>query len=353
VLDPTNGSDKNIERVLLVRLRSIGDTVLMTPCLTALKNWQPNLEIDVLVESLSAPILRSHPLVNQLFVLPTVSSQIRKLQTRLKIIQDLRSRHYDMAFNLHGGSTSMFLTYLSGARTTVGYESGRYAKLLSIKAPEPQVIWKKLQIHCVEQQLALLKWAGIPINKPPVSNLSVDKEAKEFIEKKLKEEKIQEDFIVIHPSAAFPSKQWETNRFTEVIEYLYNQYNLISIVTVAPNEKAIAEKIKNSVKVPVVTFTDLNLSELMALIAQAKLFLGNDSGPAHIAAAFKKPVVVVFGSSNSKVWHPWSTNYKLLKADLKCIPCPGYSCSEFPEPECIKKISIAEVTKALDDILLV
>lgn len=353
MLNPAiNCLDRNIRRVLLVRLRSIGDTVLMTPCLTALKTWQPDLEIDVLVESLSAPVLRSHPLVSQLFVLPTVSGQLRKLRTRLKIIQDLRARHYDVAFNLHGGSTAMFLTRLSAATTTVGYASGRYAKLLSIQAPEPQIIWQKPKIHCVEQQLALLKWVGIPITEPPASNLSVDPQSKEFIEEKLKQAKVKQEFIVIHPSAAFASKQWETKRFIEVIEYLYNRYKLISVIAVAPNEKAIAEAIKKDVKVPIVSFTDLNLAQLMALIAQAKLFLGNDSGPAHIAAALKKAIVVIFGSSNSDVWHPWSTKYRLLRADLKCIPCPGYTCSEFPEPECIKKISVTEVIKALDEILI-
>ncbi len=74
--------------------------------------------------------------------------------------------------------------------------------------------------------------------------------------------------------------------------------------------------------------------------------------PAHIAAAFKKPLVVIFGSSNSKVWHPWSeVPYKLIRTNLSCIPCPGYTCSEFPEPECIKQITVKEVISALDELL--
>src|SRR5687768_10839597 len=86
-------------RVLLVRLRSIGDTVLMTPCLAALKSWHAELEIDVLIESLSAPILESHPQVNRLFILPTARKQREKIATRIKTVRQLRARHYDAVFN--------------------------------------------------------------------------------------------------------------------------------------------------------------------------------------------------------------------------------------------------------------
>ncbi|MBI4854593.1 MAG: putative lipopolysaccharide heptosyltransferase III [Acidobacteria bacterium] len=340
------------KRVLLIRLRSIGDTVLMTPCLTALKEWRSDLEIDVLVESLSEPILQSHPKISQLFVLPTAKRQITKLKSRLEIIMALRARRYDIAFNLHGGSTAMFLTCLAGAKISVGYKTGRYSKLLSLTAPSPQKIWQKNQIHCVEQQLGLLKFSGVPINNVPELSLEANSIAKEILTKKLTKAGINKEFIVIHPSAAFASKQWETTRFIEVIEYLYTSYNLPSVIAVAPYEASIAKEIKEKARVPVTIFTDLDLSELMALISKAKIFLGNDSGPAHIAAAFKKPVVVIFGSSNSQVWHPWSKEpYRLLRANLPCIPCPGYTCSEFPQPECIKQISVKEVISALDEML--
>jgi lipopolysaccharide heptosyltransferase II len=324
----------------------------MTPCLTTLKEWRPEIEIDILTESLSEPILRSHSKVNNLFVLPTAKSQIKRLKARLTMIKELRARNYDIAFNLHGGSTATFLACLSGAKVSIGYKAGRYSRLLSLSAPSPQEIWQKQKIHCVEQQLGLLKWAGIPINVAPELNLEVDFETKKHLSQKLAKAKITQDFIVVHPSAAFESKEWESKRFVEVIEYLYNFYKLPSVIAVAPNEIRVANAIKEKIKVPITIFADLNLRELMALISESKLFLGNDSGPAHIAAGFKKPLVVIFGSSNSQVWHPWSKEpYKLLKASLPCIPCPGYSCSEFPEPECIKQITVREVILALDDLL--
>lgn len=341
--------NKPLHRVLLIRLRSIGDTVLMTPCLTALKNWQPNLEIDVLLESLSAPVLSNHPQVSKLFVLPKVSGELAKMRVRWQIIKSLRARSYDLAVNLHGGTTGLFLAKLSGAKKTLGYKANRYSSLLSLAAPNPEIIWQKDQIHCVEQQLGVLKWAGVEVKTPLALSLAADPLAKQTIEAKLAE--IKKPFLLIHPAAAFQSKQWEAKNFASVIEHIFNRYKIPSILAVAKHEIQVAEKIKSFTNVPLTSFVDLDLSELMALIEQSSLFLGNDSGPAHIAAAFQKPVVVIFGSSNSKVWHPWQTNYKLLKADLPCIPCPGYSCSEFPEPECIKKITVNRVINALEELI--
>lgn len=342
--------DKPLHRVLLIRLRSIGDTVLMTPCLTALKNWQPNLKIDVLLESLSAPILSNHPQVSKLFVLPKVSGELAKMRVRWQIIKSLRARSYDLAVNLHGGTTGLFLAKLSGAKKTLGYQASRYSSLLSLAAPNPEIIWQKDQIHCVEQQLGLLKWAGVEVKTPSALSLAADPLAKKNVEAKLVG--IKKPFLLIHPAAAFQSKQWEAKNFASVIEYIFNRYKIPTILAVAKHEVQVAEKIKSFTKVPLTSFVDLDLSELMALIEQSSLFLGNDSGPAHIAAAFQKPVVVIFGSSNSRVWHPWLTNYKLLKADLPCIPCPGYTCSEFPEPECIKKITVNSVISALEELLV-
>jgi predicted lipopolysaccharide heptosyltransferase III len=340
------------ERVLLVRLRSIGDTVLMTPCLAALKSWRPEIEIDVLVESLSAPILRAHPQVDRLFVLPAGGTRAARLRARLQIISELRSRRYDLAFNMHGGTTATFFTRLAGARLSFGYGANQYSRLLSGRAPGPDSIWQKPQIHCVEQQLGLLKWAGIPVATPLPLSLSVEPSAAESVRDRLHREGLAGSFAIVHPAAAFESKQWQPDRFARAVEYIYDRYRLPSAVAVAPDEVRVADMVMKGIRTPATVFSDLDLAQLMALIERSAIFLGNDSGPAHIAAAFGKPVAVIFGSSNAKVWHPWSqAPYRLLRQEMPCAPCPGYTCSEFPEPECIKRVSVDEVIAALDELI--
>ncbi len=317
----------------------------MTPCLSALRAWSRALEIDVLVESLSAPILQGHPLVSRLYTLP------RSLSARLQIVGKLRARRYDAAFNLHGGTTGTFLTLLSGARHTVTYNANQYSFLLKHRAPAPDEIWDKRSIHCVEQQLGLLKWAGLPVSEPPASFLVPAPEAVSRVEAMLKEHGIEE-YVVVHPAAAFESKRWSADRFAALLEYLYRSYGLWGVVSVAPNERAIGERVMSLVRTPTLLCADLGLIDLVALIDRAKLFVGNDSGPAHIAAALGRPLVAIFGSSNPLVWRPWSrAPYRMLRAELPCSPCPGHFCPEFERPECIRRVLLDEAIRAVDELL--
>lgn len=328
-----------------MRLRSIGDTVLMTPCLAALRAWSNTLEIDVLVEELSAPVLEGHPLVSRLYTLP------RSLPARLRIVGKLRARRYDAAFNLHGGTTGTFLTLLSGARHTVTYNANQYSFLLKHRAPAPDEIWAKGAIHCVEQQLGLLKWAGLPVSEPPASSLTPTPEAVSRVEAMLKGHGIGE-YVVVHPAAAFESKQWSADRFAALLEHLYRNYGLWGVVAVASNERVIGERVTSLARAPALLCADLGLIDLIALIDRARLFVGNDSGPAHIAAALGRPLVAIFGSSNPRVWRPWSrAPYRMLRAELACSPCPGYFCPEFERPECIRRVSLDEAVKAVDELL--
>ena len=103
---------------------------------------------------------------------------------------------------------------------------------------------------------------------------------------------------------------------------------------------------------PLAAFTNLSLPELTALAARASIFVGNDSGVAHVAAAVRTPQVVVFGSSNVAHWRPWtSAPAEVVREEMPCAPCPGYTCAEFGAPECIRRVTVARVTAAIDRVL--
>jgi ADP-heptose:LPS heptosyltransferase len=122
------------------------------------------------------------------------------------------------------------------------------------------------------------------------------------------------------------------------------------------NEKPIIEELnKNTVK-PVEAFTNLSLPEITALLARARVFVGNDSGIAHIAAAVRTPSVVIFGSSNTAHWRPWTPGLSSFAAEvvleeMDCQPCHGYFCEKFDEPECIKRVPVERVIAATERVL--
>jgi heptosyltransferase-3 len=347
-LAPARFSWKDVRRVLVVRLRSIGDTVLATPALHALRSFLPEAEIEILLEDWVAPLLEGFTEVNRVITVERGSTK-----ARARVAKELRAARYDVAFNLHGGTTATLLVRASGARHRVGYSSYRYSRLYNHAAPPANQLWGKPSTHSVEQQLALLGWTGVPVSARTPTHLAVTKEASEAVERKLLAEGIEEGarFALMHPAAAFETKQWAAENFARVAEYLAAQ-KLQTVAVAAPDEREVINALIKNSSAPVKAFTDLRLPEVTALAARSSLFVGNDSGIAHIATAVRTPAVVVFGSSNVEHWRPWANPLsEVVREELPCQPCPGYTCAEFGHPECIRRLPVARVLQAIERIM--
>lgn len=335
-----------VRKVLLVRLRSIGDTVLATPAAFALKRFLPKVEVDILLEDWVAPLLDPHPHIDNVLALSRGG-----LMAKAGAARDLRAVKYDVVYNLHGGTTATFLTRATGARHRVGFKTYQYAQLHNHLAPSPLLLWGQQKTHSVEQQLALLGWTGVPVTDRPRTHLGVSPEAAEAINQRLAAVGLTDRKIaLIHPAAAFATKQWATENFARVVEYVAER-GFAPVAVAAPHESAVLENLIDQSSVHIETF-DLSLPEVTALAARSQLFVGNDSGIAHIAAAAGTRCVVVFGSSNIAHWRPWnSAPAEVVFEQMPCQPCHGYFCEKFDQPECILRVPVARVTAAIDRVL--
>ncbi len=340
----------DVRSVLLIRLRSIGDTVLTTPSLFALKRFLPDARIDILLEDWVAPVLEGFPYVDNVLTLKRNSTT-----ARARVMRQLRSLRYDVVYNLHGGTTATLLTRASGAARRVGLETYQYSRLYTHLAPSPLLLWKRDKTHSVEQQLALLGWTGVPVTDRPPTQLAVVEHAAASIAARLQAAgwNEQQPLAVIHPAAAFATKQWATDKFAEVANHLHERGFAVVVIT-TPAESELADWIEALSLVPVIGFSDLSLPEVTALAARARLFVGNDSGIAHMAAAVGLPAVVIFGSSNTAHWSPWATApAEVVLEELECQPCHGYYCEKFAQPECILRVPVDRVIAAVERVLRV
>ncbi|MBI3950025.1 MAG: glycosyltransferase family 9 protein [Acidobacteria bacterium] len=336
-----------VSRVLLVRLRSIGDTVLMTPCLTALKQFRPDLQVAVLLEKLSAPLLKGHPQIDELILLDRAFSQWNDGMKRLRLVRRLRQAKFDVVFNMHGGTTATFLCYLSRAPHRIGYRGYPYSFLLKHRAPDPEVIWQKPQIHSVEQQVGLLKWTGIPIQEIPATSLYTSDAAQGNAARRLARAGIRGPFAVIHPAATSEDKRWPTPKFAQVVKYVASRYGLPSVMIGAGHEAHLLDNLKGFAGRSAYPFTNLHLKEVMALCSQARLFIGNDSGPAHIAMAMRCPTVVIFGASDHRVWRPWGdTPHAVVRVET------DLSGRRLEPSERISYVPVGDVVDAIDRLLI-
>ena len=346
-LAPSIWDWQSVKRVLVIRLRSIGDTVLSTSSLVALRRFLPEAQIDILLEDWVAPVLDGFPHVNEVISLTRGS-----LKSRAQVARRLRSNRYDVVYNLHGGTTATFLTRATSARHRVGFETYQYAGLHNHLAPSPLLLWGRNQTHSVEQQLSLLGWTGIPVSDRPPTELAVTKPAAATVRARLEAAGLADfRFAVIHPAAAFATKQWAAENFGQVAtEVSAKGLRIVAIAT--PKETDVIEELKQNTAAPVITCTDFSLPEITALLARARLFIGNDSGISHMAAAVKAPSVVIFGSSNRTHWRPWSTAAaEVVYEEMECQPCHGYYCEKFAQPECIKRVPVERVMASVERLL--
>ena len=342
---------ESIPRILLIRLRSLGDSILTLPLIEALHQWRPDLRIDVLIEEPFAAVFNQHPAVHETLVLRTRARPAGAGWRRAAAVAEIRKKRYPAVFNLHGGTTSLLFAALSGAPLRIGQTGHRNSWIYNARIPASSGIWKKDSLHTVEHQLSLMQWLGLPIPADLSYSLPVNEEAQQQIRIRLRAA-TGSQYVVIQPTATLETKQWSADNFAQLGDLLREKFRLPVVYSSAAHESVVLDRIRGQAKSPHFYISGISLEALVALIAGSRLFVGNDSGPTHIAAGLRKPVAVVWGSSNFQTWHPWGTPYEAVRSDLPCMPCPGYQCRAFDRPRCIQDITVEQVFHACTRIMV-
>jgi ADP-heptose:LPS heptosyltransferase len=211
--------------------------------------------------------------------------------------------------------------------------------------PPSSMLWERDDLHTVEHQLSLMRWLELPVPELPRSTLPLEPDACVRVRQRIERQGLGE-YILIHPTATLFTKQWREANYAELADLLVRSFSLPVVFTAGSAESHVLSAIGRQARIAHTYWSDLSLRELFALIQGCRLFIGNDGGPTHAAASLGKPLVVVWGSSNYRAWRPWGTRYELIRSDLACIPCPGYSCAVYGEPRCILEITVPRVFDA-------
>ncbi len=268
-------------RVAVIRLRSLGDCVLTTPALDILKSARPDLRIAVVVEDRFRAVFERNPDIEAL-----LGPSWRELRDWLP----------DLCLNLHGGNTSALLTALSGAQWRAGFGHYRWQSLYNVHIPRvQQILGEERTFHTAEHRASAMFYLGVPRVEVPRAKLFATARSK------------GRAYAVIHPVASQPDKTWHATGFLAAAQRLRDSMGLDPVFIAGPGEDLAAfAEYRTVIGAP--------LGEIKSLLSGASLFLGNDSGPAHIAAAFGVPVVAIFGSSDPDVWGPWRTTSVIVRS---------------------------------------
>ena len=317
----------------------------MIPALRLLHEWRPELRISVLVASPWDQLLENNPAIHSVMVLGN------KALTAWQV----RRTRFAAVVNLHGGPTSASLTRFSGARWRAGFAHFRGSSAYNLTVPTAQeILGRTGAVHTAEHIASCFFWLGVPPREIPPAEVFPSPEATEKAAARLRVLGLQEgeSYAVIHPTALYPSKQWKARGFAEVGEHLEQEFGLRPVFICTRGEEETLRKIEKFSSRPLLQAVGWPLRELAALMAGARVFLGNDSGPAHLAAAARIPVLVIFGSSHAAVWKPWkAVEAAVVQNYFDCNPCPGERCHAYAEPRCILSVSTEQVNVCLEALL--
>ena len=346
-------------RILLVRLRLIGDVILTTPAIRALRNTYPQARLSYLVEPLSAPVVARNPHLDEVIVAAAADAP-RRLRDDVTLGLDLRRRRFDLAIDFHGGPRSSWFTWASRAPRRIGYEVAARAWMYTTRVPRSRDLRPR---HSVQNQWDLLEPLGIPRPTPEShpTELVLDPRAAETVDAWLRQAGIggEHRLVMVHVGARIAFRRWPPERFAGTIDGLARADARTRFVVIAGPGEDTAERVvadargrlPDALRAHVLDSRGWTLDELRALAAHAAVYIGCDTGPAHIAGTTSVPIVALYGPTLPETWAPWRPagplTIPLAVAGLPCRPCdqrvcePGdFRCLQWIRPEQVLEAAI-------------
>lgn len=331
---------KSVKKILVIKLRGIGDVVLSTIILDNLKADFPHASIDYLTDPSSKPGLEGLPQIYRVIIFPKKGTW-----NRLKLFLEIRHTNYDLVFDFFSNPTTAQITFLSGAKYRVGfpYRGRRYA--YNYYGPEERGKYHSAILH-----LLTLKKLNLTHEFKSL-HFFIDNSDKSFANKYFNEITSANKLLIgLSPSGGWKSKKCEPEKFAEIGNALKEKYMADIIVLWGISDKyeaiAIHNLIPNSLLAP-----STSIREMAALIKKCHILIANDSGPMHISTAVGTPVLSIHGPTDPKLQGPFGDKHEwVIYSELECIMCNLLECPK--NHECFKDLPLSRIMEKVDKLIV-
>lgn len=350
-----------VRRVLVIKLRHHGDVLLTTPVFSTLHARMPWCEVDALVYSDTAAMLTLHPAISQVHGIDRNWKKLGPLAqagAEWRLMSQLRARRYDLVIHLSEHQRGAWLTRLLRPRWAVAPKLAGKGDFWRGSFTHFYAQPGHARRHMVERNLDALRRIGIyPEAFDKRLTLVPGSEAEARVTALLASHDVnvnERGFIHLHPASRWQFKCWPAQRTAALITALHEEGLRIVLTAAADDkERALIAAIRDQTAAPVVDLCgQLSLKELAALTHRARLFIGVDSAPMHIAAAMGTPTVALFGPSGELEWGPWQVAHRILASkDYPCRPCGLDGCGGGKVSECLTTLPVARVLSACKELL--
>jgi lipopolysaccharide heptosyltransferase II len=323
---------EEIRKILFLRHDRIGDMVLSTAVVRALRGAFPQARITVLASERNREILTYNPHVDEILI----------YQGILWFIKTVRPRRYDLVIDpfVTYELKQAFMTYLAGGKYRIGFEEAGREIFFNLRGPVAST-YKRM----VEHLLDLVEFLGGK-RKDCEPEVFLSQKELQWASETLvsKEININKLTIAIHPGAYYPSQRWPTERFGALARRILEQYEVKVILLGSRDEQDLVKKMKEISGKGIQDFSGLRLRELMTLLSKCDLIVCNNSGPLHIASALKVRTVSMIGPTVTPLWLPYGEHHTVINKGLFCSPCNRAVCRGH---ECMESITVDEVFDAV------
>jgi predicted lipopolysaccharide heptosyltransferase III len=328
-----------MRNVLIIKLRYIGDVLLATPTVRAIRAARPDVRVTMMVNRGTEDVLSGNPDIDDIVIIDKGS-----LAAQIRLIAGLRRRRFDTVIDLTDGDRAAFLCWIIGAPVRIGFNDeqrwrGHYYTQIVHPVPDGQ--------HRIDRDLEALKPMSIQAgSKDP--QLWLTPEEVNSADHLLDQLGIQraQSIVVLQPGARYWFKAWPPERFAELADRLTFQYGCQVLIGGSHQEGDLAQQIRQMAKSrPISMAGRTTMKQFAAIAKKSALFVGNDSGAMHIASAVGTPVVALFGPSSPVEWGPRGGATEVIYKGLDCRTCFHPTCQR-GEQNCMKLIAVDEVMSA-------
>jgi ADP-heptose:LPS heptosyltransferase len=329
----------SVRSVLVIRNDRVGDMVLTTPLIRALKESMPSVRLTVLASRTNAEVLTGNPCVDDVLVQEGGLFETTAM---------LRRKGFDLAVDpiLTYELPTAVLCLLSGARYSIGFAAGGREALFNL--PCPSAGGKK---HMVEHQLDLARALGLDFT-PAAPELHVSLEEKLAVRDLLERAGIPttegRTIIAMHPGGHYPTQRWPARRFGELAKNLAEVYGAVPVFFSGCGEEGLAEEAASVMSSRPVCIKPGGLREFLAALSVCGMFIGNNSGPLHCAAALMLPTLSFIGPTDPDLFSPYGPGNTVLTAGLSCAPCGKGRCEDMG---CMTRITVGDALSAAGEII--
>ena len=345
-------------KILVMRYRFIGDTLLTIPFLRNLRYAYPDAQIDMLVAPVSGEIIEECPYVDNFIYFDTTKKHRyentldNETKTFWNYVKLLKNKKYDKVYVLKRSFSSAFLAFMSGIKERVGFDTEGRGFLLT------KGVKYKENLHEIECFLDVLRVDGIEIKDNYLENWITQQELEQvqiIMKMHISEANFNKAKVIVHATSGNRKKEWDYEKWAEIIEWLSNEKGVQVVFNGTKDDSSVYEKILSFVKkdldiLPVNFCGCFNLRQTLAFTKSCNLIVGCDSGNLHIAASVGLPVVGIYGPMNTVKWQAFCKNNSVIKTNLPCQPC-GLKVKCKNGFACIKNITVSSVKSEVERFL--